>query len=70
MRPTQMHPQKRTSAHTTPIAFRLTEDRMLVMERLKDTFPDCSWRRTMEWLIDQPEVEAAISRRLAQPPLG
>jgi hypothetical protein len=49
----------------TSIAFRVNDAQAILLESLRATFPEPSWRPIFEWLLSQPEVVSVIHRRLA-----
>jgi hypothetical protein len=46
------------------ISFRTTAAEHRRLHRVRATFPDARWGEMFRWLLDQPEVEDAIGRRL------
>jgi hypothetical protein len=54
----------------TSVAFRVSDSTAILLDGLRATFPDQSWRPTFEWLLSQPAVLEVISARVRAEQLG
>jgi hypothetical protein len=53
-------------AKSIALSFRVPVERAVPILRLRDTFPERTWRASFGWLLDQPEVQRIIDARLAE----